>query len=303
MSVTRDLAFGGGLSLLLDEHLRLAEPCSAYRQEIENAPTVDGLPGGWDGLGLTIEYAIGLDLSDRVPYQFILDGFPRHPIVKFVSAAGFHPVGGDPDVAWDSWCKAPGWPGPDARQGDLIIQFTDHIALYHALLRKTNWSRPKMREAMQKWWDGDIRDGRNPFENNHQIALPIWDVYLQRLRGRLIELGPAAAGVDLHQGFAMMDLMCGKTLLDVKTYEHPPGNCGYWLRQLAAYYLLDTDDAFDIDTVGIVLPRQGTLITWPIEQLFTSQALGRIPVLRQEAADIVRSTQEAIAARKAHRRR
>ena len=40
-----------------------------------------------------------------------------------------------------------------------------------------------------------------------------------------------------------------------------------WLRQLLGYALLDYEDEHAIDSVGLLLPRQGTRPSWPVSEL------------------------------------
>ena len=62
------------------------------------------------------------------------------------------------------------------------------------------------------------------------------------------------------------DLIADHCLIDFKTTIKPAIQ-GKWLHQLMSYTLLDYQDDYQISSVGILLPRQAHLITWPISEL------------------------------------
>jgi hypothetical protein len=62
------------------------------------------------------------------------------------------------------------------------------------------------------------------------------------------------------------DLAIDGLLLDFKStrYTRTLRQAEAW--QLTGYLLLDTDDRYRVDTVGLYLSRSGTLATWPVEE-------------------------------------
>ena len=62
------------------------------------------------------------------------------------------------------------------------------------------------------------------------------------------------------------DLIADNCLIDFKTTIKPAIQ-GKWLHQLLSYTLLDYSDDYRISSVGILLPRQAHLVTWPISPL------------------------------------
>ncbi|HIV59095.1 MAG TPA: hypothetical protein H9902_14185 [Candidatus Stackebrandtia faecavium] len=271
----------------------MAQCQRSYADRVAQCIKVDDLEYGDEELGLTVEYAIGFDLSQRVPYEFMVDGLPRHLAAGLVRAAGFVPGCDGADAGWDSWQKVPAWTGPDEEQTGVLIQVANFLCQYQTLIRRRNFSREHMRQIMQGRLETEPLDW---YAVNERDADLVWQVYRAHLRERLATLGPAQAGIELANGFGVADLVCGRTLLDVKTVVAPPEDCRQWLRQLAAYYLLDADDTFEIDSVGVVLPRQAAVITWDLDEVFSREALTDLAGLRREAAAIAAAVQDRIAA-------
>lgn len=73
--------------------------------------------------------------------------------------------------------------------------------------------------------------------------------------------GPVFAGSG-DIGGADADYILGGLLLDCKATKDPRRLGREEIYQLAGYLLLDYDDQFGIDQVGLYLSRQGGLITW-----------------------------------------
>jgi hypothetical protein len=73
--------------------------------------------------------------------------------------------------------------------------------------------------------------------------------------------GPVFAG-STDIGGADADFIIDGTLIDCKATTHPRRLGRDEIYQLAGYLLLDYDDRYGIDRVGIYLSRQGGLISW-----------------------------------------
>jgi len=81
--------------------------------------------------------------------------------------------------------------------------------------------------------------------------------------------GPVFAGsADL--GGADADYILGGLLLDCKATRNPRDLGRDELYQLAGYLLLDYDDCYGIERVGLYLSRQGGMITWDAEEFLRS---------------------------------
>lgn len=80
-------------------------------------------------------------------------------------------------------------------------------------------------------------------------------------RGGAARDGPVFAGSG-DIGGADADYILGGLLLDCKATKDPRRLGREEIYQLAGYLLLDYDNQFGIDQVGLYLSRQGGLITW-----------------------------------------
>jgi hypothetical protein len=96
-------------------------------------------------------------------------------------------------------------------------------------------------------------------------------------------LNPTFAG-SIDIGGADADFIVDGCLIDIKTSVHSQIKAEY-LYQLAGYLLLDYDDYYAFDSVGIYMARQGLLFHWPVSE-FVSELTGdnthSLASLRQE---------------------
>ncbi|MBE1609964.1 hypothetical protein [Actinopolymorpha pittospori] len=100
--------------------------------------------------------------------------------------------------------------------------------------------------------------------------------------------GPIFAGSD-DIGGADADYILGGLLLDCKATTHPRNLGRNEIYQLAGYLLLDYDDQYSIDRVGLYLSRQGGLIIWDASEFL--RGLGSttpLPELRHRFRDHLR---------------
>lgn len=72
-------------------------------------------------------------------------------------------------------------------------------------------------------------------------------------------------------GGADADLIVGGCLIELKTSINPTVQ-SWWLRQLAGYVLLDYNDVYGSNTVGLYMARQGMLFTWTVEDFLRTLA-------------------------------
>ncbi len=77
-------------------------------------------------------------------------------------------------------------------------------------------------------------------------------------------LNPTFTG-STYVGGADADLIVDGCLLEIKTSVQNSLDTA-WLRQLVGYALLDYDDKYSIQSVGIYMARHGILLKWPIEE-------------------------------------
>lgn len=91
-------------------------------------------------------------------------------------------------------------------------------------------------------------------------------------------------------GGADADLVLDGCLLEIKTTVKPGLN-PEWFRQLLGYVLLDTDDAYGIRRIGLLLPRQAVLVSWPLDELLDAMAGPSRPSLSGLRSDFARTVE------------
>ena len=125
-------------------------------------------------------------------------------------------------------------------------------------------------------------------------------------QGANAELNPEFAGSADIDG-ADADLIADGCLWEIKTTKRQGGQ-GAWLHQLLGYALLDYEDQYAIERVGLLLPRHNTQVSWPIRELIAAMS-GRddleLADLRERFRSVcegVREEQEEAAAAAVDRR-
>ncbi len=103
-------------------------------------------------------------------------------------------------------------------------------------------------------WIEDVAALARAFSKRHSLWL-----------GATATLNPTFAG-SRDVGGADADFILEGCLLDIKTTKRSGGDSN-WLYQLLGYVLLDYDDDFKIESVGLLLPRQDTSLRWPLSGL------------------------------------
>lgn len=78
--------------------------------------------------------------------------------------------------------------------------------------------------------------------------------------------GPEFTGSRAVKG-ADADLIVDNCLYDIKTTTNPRNKLTKVLRQLLGYVLLDWDDTYGLDHVGIYYPRQAASFRWPLTDM------------------------------------
>ena len=78
-------------------------------------------------------------------------------------------------------------------------------------------------------------------------------------------LNPTFAG-SIDIGGADADFILDGCLWDIKTTKGQQGQ-SIWLYQVLGYALLDYDDHFGVERVGLLFPRQDAAVQWPLPKL------------------------------------
>ncbi|MFJ5123023.1 hypothetical protein [Kitasatospora sp. NPDC088548] len=107
--------------------------------------------------------------------------------------------------------------------------------------------------------------------------------------------GPVFAG-SADIGGADADFILGGLLIDCKATTRPRQLGTAEIYQLAGYLLLDYDDEFGINQVGLYLSRQGHLITWTVPDFLRRLgATTPLPALRHKLRDFLKAEAAAAA--------
>ena len=88
------------------------------------------------------------------------------------------------------------------------------------------------------------------------------------LTHRPVVLNPVFSGSPLIPGGADADLIVDGCLIEVKVLGKPALRREHVL-QLAGYILLDADDDFCLDSAAIYMARQGVMLSWSTDELFS----------------------------------
>ena len=81
-------------------------------------------------------------------------------------------------------------------------------------------------------------------------------------------------------GRADADLIVDGCLIDIKTTINPKLSAN-WLYQLLGYVLLDYNDRYEIEKVGIYFARQQKLAEWSLESLLRNLSVNDAPPLNE----------------------
>lgn len=144
------------------------------------------------------------------------------------------------------------------------------------------------REALDPREVPDIRNLR--IANSEQIET--WREHIAA--GEPFEGNPSFVGALLVGG-ADGDWLAGDTLIGCKVYAKlTVPKLRDFVRQLLGYVMLDLDDALKIRTVGVWLPRQAQIQTWPLELLLGADLEVLLPKLREDFVKDTRRNQLAV---------
>lgn len=95
-----------------------------------------------------------------------------------------------------------------------------------------------------------------------------------------------AFGAEPSSGAALDPVIICDTLYLVKVTTQPTVE-GRWLRELVGYGLWDAEDRYRLRHVGIIAPRQGTVLRWPLAEIATrlaGESCATLTELRHEFA-------------------
>ena len=96
-------------------------------------------------------------------------------------------------------------------------------------------------------------------------------------------LNPVFAG-SLYVGGADADLILDRRLIEIKTTADARLDQN-WLLQLLGYVLLDWNDEYRIDGLGVLYAHQATLAKWPLGEVLRRVGAGGMPALPRLRAE------------------
>jgi hypothetical protein len=99
--------------------------------------------------------------------------------------------------------------------------------IQHQLGRRSELNDPKLR------WLFDHLNGMAIEPANTNALISLWEVYLKYGRAELMQLGqPVTIRPSFADGFAVGDLIAGRTLIDIKLAADTTGKLPSWLDQV-----------------------------------------------------------------------
>lgn len=311
MSLTSELADRSSpVTRFLDEHFpperikplskswyEIVKPAAVIRPDMENPP--------WGTIGTAFDY--------RLRYLWA-----ETPLNELVAASGMRILDTQRlhtrarDAAPDGFLEL-NYPDPPAaakRVEPLLPQFADGLARTLAQLAPVGRSLDQEAEALLCQHCYVLALFEQIFRAGPGINSPLYKLKKGATLTDLLALGSAPAIDDLcalsqlfserhgeliertavlnpnfagsfEIGGADADLIVENCLIDLKTTAKPDFDRKGLLYQLLGYVLLDYEDAYEIDEVGVYLARRGLLIRWKLEPLLETIAGGAdLPALR-----------------------
>ena len=133
-------------------------------------------------------------------------------------------------------------------------------------------------------WTDDLRELSWEFYDKCHRLLELPHVLNPKFEG-----SPDVEGADA-------DLIVDGTLIEIKTTKKREIKLD-WLWQLLGYVLLDYSDRYRINGIGLYMARQGTLISWDLEEALRCLCSGespRIKELRDQFKELVQGLRVGI---------
>lgn len=158
----------------------------------------------------------------------------------------------------------------DDAHEQLLCRHCYVLGLFEELFR----AGPRIRSPLYELADGATVDDLlalplQPWIDDLCALSAAFADHYSALAERPVVLNPSFAG-STEIGGADADLIVDGCLLDVKTTVDTKFTRTRVLYQLLGYTLLDQDDRYGIDAVGVYLSRQSLLLRWPLLPLWRS---------------------------------
>jgi hypothetical protein len=294
LSLTGQLRFDDSpVSRFLGQHLPdVYRPVGDYQRRIAELPRpvqpVDVRYPAWSSLGHAIDYRLRL----------VLGWLPGDPVRAGIEGVGSRlPLRGAPGGSARAALHAAGQQLLTVLEGylagrtrlteDQICQLCFVAASYEDLYRTGEVRRRSL--LTEAGPDTRLRDlaaavpGYVSADLQRQLTLArtVFEPFRALPPDRVV-CGPVFTG-SADIGGADADFIIDGLLLDCKAAVSPFRLGNAEINQLAGYLLLDYDDQYRIDRVGLYLSRQGAAVTWRVEEfLGLLGATAPLPALRRQ---------------------
>lgn len=245
-------------------------------------------------LGIALELRTGLDLADEPAHWGLLSFLPAGSCTDLLTAAGFTPAAydhvptddtSDPLLlAWIRRSRPDRCEGP-LQRGALVacVELAGVEQIAHRLhANPAAQVRRSLLLTLQAARGGGVDENHPVFQGLHHM----WQAYLRYGRQELMKLGERTViAPSLSPGFAIADLVKGRTLVEIKASAEPAKHCDAWLNQLLGYLLLDHLDIFCWEAVAIYLGWHATTLSVSVQSLLVASSAGTTPALSDLRAE------------------
>ncbi len=301
LSLTSQLKFENSpVSQFLGEHLpRVHGPVGDYQRRIAGlarpVQPMDVRYPAWSSLGHAIDYRLRLLLGwlpgdpvragiEITGSPFPLRGAPAGPARAALHTAGQHLLtvlkgylAGRTRLTEDQVCQL-----CFVAASYEDVYRTGEVRRYSLLTGASPQTRLRdLTAAVPDYVAADL-------QRQLALASPVFERF-RALPAHRVICGPVFTG-SADIGGADADFIIGGLLLDCKATVSPFRLGNAEINQLAGYLLLDYDDQYGIDRVGLYLSRQGTAVTWKVaEFLELLGAKAPLPALRKQLRTSLRA--------------
>lgn len=246
-------------------------------------------------LGLAAEVRIGLDLAPIPGYWSLLSFLPPGECASLLHGAGYSQNDyehladtGTADPLLLQWARSSNPIAMGENQQATLEACWDAVQLQDLVNTLAGHSA----QLHRSFFVHIFRDlGRHDQAATRpdpaiQALRHLWQGYLQHGRRQLTGLGERIAlAPQLASGFGIADLVVGRSCVEIKTVLEPAPWFGHWLNQLLGYVLLDWFDTFRLDTVGVYLGWQATLVATSLADVLTTSCPTPTPLLEDLRAE------------------
>lgn len=211
-------------------------------------------------LGLTVEYAIGLDLCTTLPYPEVFERLPLSDARRAAHRAGFSPTTDDATKSPRGWPRQKLGEAADLHDVAAMLAFTQTSLAVNGRELEVHDAR-----RMLEW--PSVFDSATGLIAAQRPVFAAYDSdYRASIRDRLRELGDVIAEPRLAR-LRTGDLLAGDTLVEVKTRQlNWPEDREKLIDQVLEYALLCRHAQEPVGRVAIYLARFGAFMDYPLDE-------------------------------------